>query len=68
MILFAAAIGLRPGEWIALGRRDLVRKERVAYVRRSFTRGELKIPKRRRRACERCRCNPRPAPSMHSIG
>jgi len=45
MILFAAATGLRPAEWIALEKRDVDRKERVVYVRRSFTRGELKIPK-----------------------
>src|ERR671936_121920 len=45
MILFAAATGLRPAEWIALEKRDLDPKERVVYMRRSFTRGELKIPK-----------------------
>jgi integrase len=45
MILFAAATGLRPAEWIALEKRDIDRKERVVYVRRAFTRGELKIPK-----------------------
>jgi integrase len=45
MILFAAATGLRPAEWIALERRDIDREERVVYVRRSFTRGELKLPK-----------------------
>jgi len=45
MILFAAATGLRPGEWIALEKRDIDRTERVVYVRRSFTRAELKIPK-----------------------
>jgi integrase len=45
MILFAAATGLRPAEWIALEKRDVDLKERVVYVRRSFTRGELKIPK-----------------------
>jgi integrase len=45
MILFAAATGLRPAEWIALEKRDVDRKERVVYVRRSFTRSELKIPK-----------------------
>ena len=45
MILFAAATGLRPAEWLALEKRDIDRKERVVYVRRSFTRGELKIPK-----------------------
>ncbi len=45
MILFAAATGLRPAEWIALEKRDVDPKERVVYVRRSFTRGELKVPK-----------------------
>ena len=45
MILFAAATGLRPAEWIALEIRDVDRDERVVFVRRSFTRGELKIPK-----------------------
>ncbi|HYY65221.1 MAG TPA: site-specific integrase [Gaiellaceae bacterium] len=45
MILFAAATGLRPAEWIALEKRDIDRKERVAYVRRSFTRRQLKVPK-----------------------
>src|SRR5215510_3496940 len=45
MILFAAATGLRPAEWIALEKRDVDRDERVVYVRRSFTRGELKLPK-----------------------
>src|SRR4051812_18837905 len=42
MILFAAATGLRPAEWIALEKRDIDRTERVVYVRRSFTRRELK--------------------------
>jgi integrase len=45
MILFAAATGLRPAEWIALEKRDVDRKERVVYMRRSFTKGELKFPK-----------------------
>ncbi len=45
MILFAAATGLRPAEWIALEKRDVDRDERVVYVRRSFTRSELKFPK-----------------------
>jgi len=45
MILVAAATGLRPAEWIALEKRDIDRTERVVYVRRSFTRRELKITK-----------------------
>src|SRR5437870_2303406 len=45
MILFAAATGLRPAEGIALEKRDVDPKERVVYIRRSFTRGELKVPK-----------------------
>jgi len=45
MILFAAATGLRPAEWIALEKRDIDRNEHVVYVRRSYTRGELKFPK-----------------------
>src|SRR5436190_8862154 len=45
MILFAAATGLRPAEWVALEWRDVDRDERVVYVRRSFTRSELKFPK-----------------------
>src|SRR5919108_2555269 len=45
MILFAAATGLRPAEWIALEKRDIDREERVVYVRRSFTKRELKHPK-----------------------
>ena len=45
MILFAAATGLRPAEWIALEKRDVDCKERVVFVRRPFTRGVLKIPK-----------------------
>jgi integrase len=45
MIIFAAATGLRPAEWIALEKRDINYDERVAYVRRSFTRRQLKLPK-----------------------
>ena len=45
MIIFAAATRLRPAEWVALEKRDINREERAVYVRRSFTRGELKLPK-----------------------
>src|SRR5438128_3484840 len=45
MVIFAAATGLRPGEWIALERRDINPSERVAYVRRAFTKGRLTHPK-----------------------
>jgi integrase len=48
MIVFAAATGLRPGEWIALEQRDLDRDARVVYVRRAFAHGQLKSPKTRR--------------------
>lgn len=45
MILFAAATGLRPAEWVALGWSDIDLDDRVAFVRRSYTRGQLKLPK-----------------------
>jgi integrase len=45
MIVFAAATGLRPGEWIALERRDVDRGARVLHVRRSFSYGRLKRAK-----------------------
>jgi integrase len=45
MVLFAAATGMRPGEWVALEHRDIDRNARVAYVRRSFTKGRLTCPK-----------------------
>jgi integrase len=48
MIVFAAATGLRPGEWIALEHRDIDRDARIVYVRRAFVHGRLKSPKTRR--------------------
>ena len=42
MVVFAAATGLRPGEWIALERRDVDRAARAVHVRRSFSYGRLK--------------------------
>jgi integrase len=48
MIIFAAATGLRPSEWIALEHRDLDRAARVVYVRRAFAHGRLQNTKTRR--------------------
>ena len=45
LVVFAAATGLRPGEWMALEHRDIDRDERVAYVRRAWRNGRLKCPK-----------------------
>jgi integrase len=45
MVLFAAATGLRPSEWIALEQRDIDREARVAYVRRAFSKGTLRCTK-----------------------
>jgi integrase len=45
MVLFAAATGLRPGEWLALEQRDVDREAQVVYVRRTFRNGRIKMPK-----------------------
>jgi integrase len=45
MVVFAAATGLRPAEWVALEWRDIDLEARVIYVHRSFTKGRLKGPK-----------------------
>jgi hypothetical protein len=45
LVMFAAATGLRPGEWIALERRDIDRDARVVYVRRAYRNGRLKCTK-----------------------
>jgi integrase len=45
MVIFAAATGMRPGEWVALEHRDIDPDARVAYVRRAFTKGRLKCTK-----------------------
>jgi integrase len=45
MVIFAAATGLRPAEWLALEWRDIDLEGRVVYVHRSFTKGRLKCPK-----------------------
>jgi integrase len=41
LVLFAAATGLRPEEWIALERADLDRRGRVLNVRRTVSGGEV---------------------------
>jgi integrase len=45
MVLFAAATGMRPGEWVALEHRDIDPDIRVAYVHRAFSKGRLTCPK-----------------------
>ena len=45
MVLFAAATGLRPGEWIALEQRDIDLDNRVVHVRRAFRVNRLKTTK-----------------------
>src|SRR5881392_3893926 len=44
-VLFAAATGLRPGEWMALEQRDIDREARVVYVRRALRNGRVKSTK-----------------------
>ena len=45
LVMFAAATGLRPGEWIALEWRDIDPVARVVYVRRAYRNGRLKCTK-----------------------
>jgi len=48
LVMFAAATGLRPGEWIALEQRDIDPAARVVYVRRAYRNGRLKCTKTER--------------------
>jgi integrase len=45
MVRFAAATGLRPGEWLALEWRDIDPHARVLHVRRAFRIDRIKTPK-----------------------
>jgi integrase len=45
LVVFAAATGLRPGEWLALEWRDIDPDQHVLYVRRSYRNGRVKYPK-----------------------
>ena len=45
LVIFAAATGLRPGEWVALEHPDVDRQVRVVYVSRSFSKGTHKCTK-----------------------
>ena len=45
LVMFAAATGLRPGEWIALEQRDIDPAGRVVYVGRAYRNGRLKRTK-----------------------
>ena len=45
MVLFAAATGLRPGEWIALEHRDIDPDDRLGHVCRAFRVNRLKPTK-----------------------
>jgi len=49
LVIFAAATGLRPGEWLALEQREIDGDARVVYVRRVFRNGRVKTPKTRAR-------------------
>jgi len=44
-MIFAAATGLRPGEWIVLERRDIDPDARVVHVRRAYRNRRIKYPK-----------------------
>jgi integrase len=54
IVTFAAATGMRPGEWVALEQRDIDRAGRVAYVNRSFSKAGSPV-RRQRRASAPCR-------------
>lgn len=56
-VLFAAATGLRPGEWMTLEQRDIDRQAGVVYVRRALRNGRLKSTKMRG-VSARSRCRP----------
>lgn len=45
IVLFAAATGLRPGEWTTLQVRDIDRDARVIHVRRALRNGRTKVTK-----------------------
>jgi len=45
MIMFVAATGLRPGEWVALEHRDIDGDGRVVHVRRALRNGRIKTTK-----------------------
>ncbi|MBI5105719.1 MAG: site-specific integrase [Solirubrobacterales bacterium] len=45
LVRFAAATGLRPGEWLALEHRDIDRAARVIHVRRAYRNGRVKTTK-----------------------